>query len=544
MKVMPVAVAAFGLWACGDDAVSSAAQCTTKECLEQVGQSYGYVPGDGSSSSAATENPGESSSDGAAGEVASSSSDALDGSTSGSSSSGDASSSSSTAKCAPETPWGCGSSSVDFPPMSSSRGVATSSDDKKSSSSVASSAASSAVEESSSSEIPPPQESPSFVEDHRSECQIGDIPSSVNNAKLPDPFKKLDGTRISSKADWKCRREEIGAMYEKLMFGTKPRNPEKVEGSYSNGTLTISVTDKGKSGKFSVKISNAGTKDKPKPALIGFGGGMMGGGCGSLGKATDGLDIAMITFNPDDVAPESGGGMFFQLYNQGQGTIIAWAWGVSRIIDALEKTPEAGIDVKHLAMTGCSRWGKGTLAVGAFDERIALTIPQESGSGGASLWRVGAQVNKQKGKQFVQGLSSAGTEGKWMISSFKNYDGKENTLPFDQHMLVAMVAPRALLILDNAGQEWLGEVPSNYCGQASKEVYDALGATENYTYSQEGGHGHCQLPNGQFDEVKDFMNKFLLGKDAKTGKIDYTKNTQTINFKKSEWIDWETPSLK
>ena len=517
MKVMPVAVAAFGLWACGDEAVTSAAQCTTKECLEQVGQSAGIISGGESSSSSATETLAESSSDGASGEVASSSSESLDGSTSGSSSSKDVASSSSA-----KSPFSS-SSSVLITPMSSSSATKP--------------------EVSSSSESTPPTPVNEFVEDHRSECQIGDIPTSVNNAKLPDPFKKLDGTRISSKADWKCRREEIGAMYEKLMFGTKPRNPEKVEGSYSGGKLTIKVTDKGKSGSFSVKISNAGTKDKPKPAMIGFGGGMMGG-CGSLGNATNGLDIAQITFNPDDVAPESGGGMFFQLYNQGQGTIIAWAWGVSRIIDALEKTPEAGIDVKHLAMTGCSRWGKGTLAVGAFDERIALTIPQESGSGGASLWRVGAQVNKQKGKQFVQGLSSAGTEGKWMISSFKNYDGKENTLPFDQHMLVAMVAPRALLILDNAGQEWLGEVPSNYCGQASKEVYDALGATENYTYSQEGGHGHCQLPNGQFDEVKDFMNKFLLGKDAKTGKIDYSKNTQTINFKKSEWIDWETPSLK
>ncbi|WP_295067746.1 hypothetical protein [uncultured Fibrobacter sp.] len=534
MKVMPVAVAAFGLWACGDEAMTSAAQCTTKECLEQVGQSYGYVPGDGSSSSAATENPGESSSDGASGEVASSSSDALDGSTSGSSSSKDVASSSSA-----KNPFSSSSSVLIMPtPSSSSRAISQSSSSETKTSSAAESSSSKV---SSSSEAQ--TESPSFVEDHRSECQIGDIPSSVNNSKLPDPFKKLDGTRISSKADWKCRREEIGAMYEKLMFGTKPRNPEKVEGSYSGGKLTIKVTDKGKSGSFSVKISNAGTKDKPKPAMIGFGGGMMGG-CGSLGNATNGLDIAQITFNPDDVAPESGGGMFFQLYNQGQGTIIAWAWGVSRIIDALEKTPEAGIDVKHLAMTGCSRWGKGTLAVGAFDERIALTIPQESGSGGASLWRVGAQVNKQKGKQFVQGLASAGTEGKWMISSFKSYDGRENTLPFDQHMLVAMVAPRALLILDNAGQEWLGEVPSNYCGQASKEVYDALGATENYTYSQEGGHGHCQLPNGQFDEVKDFMNKFLLGKDAKTGKIDYSKNTQTINFKKSEWIDWETPNLK
>ena len=527
MKVMPVAVAAFGLWACGDEAVTSAAQCTTKECLEQVGQSAGIISGGESSSSSATETLAESSSDGASDEVASSSSESLDGSTSGSSSSKDVASSSS-AKSSFSS-----SSSVLIMPMPSSSSRAN----------PQSSSSATKPEVSSSSETTPPTPVNEFVEDHRSECQIGDIPTSVNNAKLPDPFMGLDGKRISSKADWKCRREEIGAMYEKLMFGTKPRNPEKVEGSYSGGKLTIKVTDKGKSGSFSVKISNAGTKDKPKPAMIGFGGGMMGG-CGSLGNATNGLDIAQITFNPDDVAPESGGGMFFQLYNQGQGTIIAWAWGVSRIIDALEKTPEAGIDVKHLAMTGCSRWGKGTLAVGAFDERIALTIPQESGSGGASLWRVGAQVNKQKGKQFVQGLSSAGTEGKWMISSFKNYDGKENTLPFDQHMLVAMVAPRALLILDNAGQEWLGEVPSNYCGQASKEVYDALGATENYTYSQEGGHGHCQLPNGQFDEVKDFMNKFLLGKDAKTGKIDYTKNTQTINFKKSEWIDWETPSLK
>ena len=390
-------------------------------------------------------------------------------------------------------------------------------------------------------EVVPPTPGNDFVEDHRSECQIGNIPTSVNNAKLPDPFMGLDGKRISSKADWKCRREEIGAMYEKLMFGEKPRKPEKVEGQKSGNKYTVTVTDKGKSASFDVTINSAGSKDKPKPALIGLDQGF--GSCGSLGSSTNGLDIAMITFNTNNVAPESGGGKFFNLYNGGQGTIIAWAWGVSRLIDALEKDPDAGIDVKHLAVTGCSRLGKAALAIGAFDERIALTIPQESGSGGASLWRVGAQVNKQKGKQFVQGLASAGSEGKWMISSFKNYDGKENTLPFDQHMLVSMVAPRPLLIIDNAGQEWLGEVPSNYCGQASLETYKALGVTENYTYSQEGGHSHCSLPNGQFDEVKDFMNKFLLGKDATTGKIDYSKNTQTINFSKSEWIDWETPNL-
>ena len=516
----PLAGLAFGLWACGDDN-NVATGCVTEQCLLEQ---YGEFNAD------------------SANQVLQDSINAAQGLNSSAfmpSSAADPLSS----PFEPASSGDVGAESSSSIPFNISSGLVppVSSDGAPSSSSVAP-----AVLESSSSEVAP-EPAPTFVEDHRSECQIGDIPKSVNNAKLPDPFMGLDGKRISSAAEWKCRREEIGAMYEKLMFGEKPRNPEKVEGSYSGGKLTIKVTDKGKSGSFSVSISDAGTKDKPKPALIGFGGGMMGNSCGSLGNSTNGLDIAKIVFNPDDVAPESGGGMFFSIYGGNTdkyGTIIAWAWGVSRIIDALEKMPEVGIDVHHLAMTGCSRWGKGTLAVGAFDERIALTIPQESGSGGASLWRVGAQVNKQKGKQFVQGLSSAGSEGKWMISSFKGYDGKENTLPFDQHMLVSMVAPRALLIIDNAGQEWLGEVPSNYCGQASKEVFDALGVSENYTYSQEGGHSHCSLPNGQFDEVKDFITKFLLGGEAKTGKIDYSKNTQTIDFKKSEWIDWDTPTLK
>jgi hypothetical protein len=390
----------------------------------------------------------------------------------------------------------------------------------------------------------PSQPANDFVEDHRKQCQIGNIQTSVNNSKLPDPFKTLSGKRVSTKAEWTCRREEIAATFEKIMFGEKPRNPDKVEGRKSGNKYTVTVTNKGNTASFDVTISNAGTAAKPKPAIIGLDQGFGMGG--SLGASTNGLDVASITFNTNNLAPENNprSGAFFKANpSSNAGTIMAWAWGVSRLIDALEKDSSVGIDVKHLAVTGCSRLGKAALAIGAFDERIALTIPQESGSGGASLWRVGAQVNRQKGKQFVQGLGSAATEGNWMISSFRNYDGRETTLPFDQHMLTGMVAPRALLIIDNAGQEWLGEVPSNYCGQATKEIFDALGATDKYTYTQEGGHMHCSLPNGQFDEVKDFVNKFLLGKDAKTGKIDYSKNTQPINFSKSEWIDWTTPRL-
>lgn len=517
--LFPVALVAIGLWACGEETNVGPETCTTPDCIaaqEPEPASSATVPSVGdtlSSSSVMGQEPRylgeEGSSDSS---VPTSSSVALPpGSSSAIVPPVSSSALPPVASSSSHHHHHSSSSSVDLPPVSSSSVV-----------------------------VVPPTPGNDFVEDHRSECQIGDIPTSVNNAKLPDPFKGLDGKRISSKDEWKCRREEIGAMYEKIMFGQKPRNPEKVEGSFSGNKLKVSVTDKGKTISFSVSISGGGTKDNPKPGIIGF---ASFGGCGSLGASTNGLGVAMISFNPDDVAPENGGGSFFQLYSGSDaGTAIAWAWGISRVIDALEKTPEAGIDVHHLGVTGCSRHGKGSLIAGAFDERIALVIPQESGSGGASLWRSIAQVNRQKGTQFVQGLASAGTEGRWMKSSFKSYDGKETTLPFDQHMLTAMVAPRALLLLDNQSFDWLGEVPSNYCGHASLEVFKALGIEDNYTYAQKGGHDHCSLPQDHYDEVKAYVNAFLNESGTTKGKVESFSSIAKWN--KSEWIDWDTPNLK
>jgi cephalosporin-C deacetylase-like acetyl esterase len=68
--------------------------------------------------------------------------------------------------------------------------------------------------------------------------------------------------------------------------------------------------------------------------------------------------------------------------------MVAWAFGVSRILDVLETLPGANINTKKIAVTGCSRNGKGALVAGALDSRIALTIPQESGSGGTACWRL------------------------------------------------------------------------------------------------------------------------------------------------------------
>src|SRR5690606_4976111 len=107
--------------------------------------------------------------------------------------------------------------------------------------------------------------------------------------------------------------------------------------------------------------------------------------------------VAVITFDNDAIGAQGnkregdtytntrGQGIFYDLYGSDHpaSSMMAWAWGVSHVIDALASTPEANIDTGRIAVSGCSRNGKGALVVGAFDERIALTVPQESGAGGS-----------------------------------------------------------------------------------------------------------------------------------------------------------------
>ncbi|MCR5029382.1 MAG: hypothetical protein K6A31_09025 [Fibrobacter sp.] len=371
-----------------------------------------------------------------------------------------------------------------------------------------------------------------FKEDFRDACTIGNIPTTYNNAKLPDPFTMLDGTPVSTRAQWKCRREELAALLEAVELGEKPRHPQKVTGSYANGKLTVTVTDNGNTVSFSVGITGAGTAENPRPAIIGYGG-------GSLGSSYSGLGVASISFNPDDVAPESsrGSGNFYKLYgsNHSAGALIAWAWGVSRVIDALAVTPEAGIDVHHLGVTGCSRWGKGALVAGAFDARIALVIPQESGSGGASNWRSAAKDSE------AQPLSSACTEAAWFRSSLCNYKNNVNGLPTDHHFLTGMVAPHGLLVLDNTGWVWLGENASYANAMSTLEIFKSLGSEKDFTYSKAANHMHCSFPNENTDEVQAFVKKYLLDDASQnTGKIE----AKGVYYTVSDWQDWTTPTLQ
>jgi hypothetical protein len=227
---------------------------------------------------------------------------------------------------------------------------------------------------------------------------------------------------------------------------------------------------------------------------------------------------------------------FVRLYPEliDNGAYSEWAWGLSRLIDGLQQLgPEVTkIDTRHIGVTGCSYAGKMALFCGAFDERVALTIAQEPGGGGAAAWRVSHEM------EGVEDLDR--TDYHWFLKSLKeNFHGDSvYQLPYDHHELCALICPRAFLMLGNPDFKWLAD-PSAYVSvNAARKVWEQFGIADRIGYSIVDGHGHCQLPESQFPEVEAFIEKFLLGNDS----IDTRDISIAPLYKDSvdvnRWIDW------
>lgn len=350
---------------------------------------------------------------------------------------------------------------------------------------------------------------------------------------LPDPFTWADGRgRSTSFSDWECRRNEIRAQIENYEIGTKPTRPQSITASYAAGVLTVNVTVNGQTLTLTSQVSLP-TGSGLFPAIIG-----MNSPSGSVPAAVfTSRNVARITFNHNQVTtygnPQNTD-PYYRLYptlnitNTGQ--YSAWAWGVSRLIDGLELVQASlPIDLKHLGVTGCSYAGKMALYVGAFDERVALTIAQESGGGGAPAWRV---------SETLGGVEKLGnTDYNWFKEDLRQFAGLPNVskLPYDHHELMAMIAPRALLVTGNTDVTWLANPSAYVSARAAHEVWKTFGVGDRFGFYIDGGHGHCAVPTAQVPAMQAFVDKFLVG-DARVNTDITTNPYPRLDYQR--WYQW------
>ena len=349
---------------------------------------------------------------------------------------------------------------------------------------------------------------------------------------LPDPFAWADGSgRSTDFKDWERHRFEIARQLQHYELGMKPVvSKDSIEATLINDTLRVVVHENGETLLLTAPIKYP-EGNGPFPAIIGI-----GRPTGSLPvQLFDKRRIAQITFNFTQVMSHTqkrGNEPINRLYpdQTDMGAYCAWPWGISRLIDGLEKVEKKSrIDLSHLAVSGCSFAGKMALFAGAFDERIALTIAQEPGGGGVDAWRVSETLGN------VETLGR--TSYAWFLESMRQFAGKNvNRLPIDHHELAALIAPRALLVLGNTDYEWLAE-ESNYVScQAARMVWKAFGIEDRMGFSIQGGHMHCMLPKSQYPEVEAFIDKFLLGKtyvDTFVTKADMFEDMDYL-----KWMPW------
>jgi hypothetical protein len=187
------------------------------------------------------------------------------------------------------------------------------------------------------------------------------------------------------------------------------------------------------------------------------------------------------------------------------GVLSAWAWMFHRAVDALAAMPEVRADA--IAITGHSRGGKTALLAGATDPRIAITNPNCSGIGGAGLHRL-KSVGSETIASFFRSRNIF-----WFADSFRAFRERDAELPYDQHFLHALVAPRRLLVTD-AYEDAGANPPGAYAAcQDARRIFTLLGAPEAINWTiREGGHAH--LPQ-DYESLLDFMDRHLHGREVK-----------------------------
>lgn len=368
-------------------------------------------------------------------------------------------------------------------------------------------------------------------------------PQAPGSRELPDPFLTAQGKRITKKSEWPCRRSEIAQLAQAYELGAIPGPPTSLDAAVANDNqlvVTIAVDGK-KTISFTANITYPTAGKRPYPVLI------------HIGAATIPVppNVATITLPVDALAQQGSSlqssrrGLFYDLYGRqhSAGTTAAGVWAASRLVDAIERTAQrTGLDPGRVGVAGCSRNGRTALAAGGFEPRIGLTVVQEAGPGADSCWRLAGDDKPRY--DICNTVQCEPYPDRGQAAAFRRFYDAPHELPFDRHAVAALVAPRALLVLQ-LDAPYTEPKSSFQCMGATKKVYEALGVGDRMAVSLKGGHALCQLPKEHEPLLDAYIRKFLVKEEG------FSFNTDVVLLNASftrgdirQAYKWTAPKLE
>ncbi len=298
--------------------------------------------------------------------------------------------------------------------------------------------------------------------------------SRVESYTLPDLLVWIEGGKVNSPSIWREQRADILNLFRSNVYGRSPGRPEHVAFSTidenlaaMDGTATlrrIAITSRqgARSHRFELTLFLPNKPSGPRPVLLLINNRPQSNTDPTRKEKSGfwpaeqviarGYGIAAFHYAelaPDDEKTYRDGVIKF--FDDGTaasksytwGALAAWAWGASRAMDYFET--DSRVDKAHVAVVGHSRGGKAALWAGAEDARFAMVVSNDSGEGGAALSR----------RNFGETIERINTSfPHWFAATYKNFNGHAAELPIDQHMLLALVAPRALYVASADEDLW------------------------------------------------------------------------------------------